>query len=284
MTDAASAFLESRFQLPDGTELFLRDWLIDGETAPCVVLLHGLGEHCGRYLHVATQLHALGYSVRTFDQRGHGQSGGARGDAPTLTAHSDDAEILIRDFAHRCATRPLLFGHSMGGLFAARIATESKIPLSGLILSSPALALRLTVFDKFLLSALGAIAPHFAVATGLKTNYLSHDPVVVAAYEKDPLVHSKISASLLNSMLAAIEYSQNHAPILTVPTLLLVAEDDHLINPQGSRDFLANLPSNLSTAHFYSGFYHELFHEVGAAQVFSDLHDWLATRHFMVET
>ena len=104
---------------------------------------------------------------------------------------------------------------------------------------------------------------------------------MVQAYQDVPLVHHKISANLLNSMLAAIEYSQNHAPILNIPTLLLVALEDHLIDPQGSLDFLASLPANLCRPHLYAGFYHELFNEVDAQQVRTDLHNWLAARHFI---
>jgi len=278
-TPAALAPVESRFRLIDGCELFVRDFMLEGDTTPCIVVMHGLGEHCGRYLHVAQFLNSCGFSVRTYDHRGHGQSGGVRGDVPTTLAIVQDAEVLIQDFAQRCRTRPILLGHSMGGLFAAHIATQAKIPLRGLILSSPALGLWLTGLDKFLLGLMLKIAPHFGVGNGLKTRFLSHDTNVVKAYEQDPLVHNKITAALLNSMLQAIEYSQIHAAILTIPTLLVVAADDHLVDPQGSRDFLAALPNQVSTSHFYAGFYHELFNEVGAQHVFNDVQQWLAARH-----
>lgn len=276
---ATHAPQESRFRLADETELFIRDWLVEGDTNPCIVVMHGLGEHCGRYKHVAAFLNSCGFSVRTFDHRGHGQSSGRRGNIPDALTIVRDAEILIHDFAQHCRTRPILLGHSMGGLFAARIATQANIPLSGLILSSPALALRLSALDKFFLGLMTKIAPHIVIANGLKTSYLSHDANTVKAYENDPLVHNKISASLLNGMLNAIEYAQIHAAILTIPTLLLVAEEDHLVDPQGSRDFLEALPNQLSTAHFYAGFYHEIFNEVGASVVFNDLQQWLAARH-----
>ncbi|PRC93314.1 alpha/beta hydrolase [Solimicrobium silvestre] len=271
---------ESRLSMADGTELFIRDWLIEGETQSCIVILHGLGEHCGRYNHVAAFLNSCGFSVRTYDHRGHGQSTGARGDIPDLLAIVHDAEIIINEFAQHCQTRPILLGHSMGGLFAARVATAANIPLSGLILSSPALALRLSKIEKILLSVMSSIAPHFAISNGLKPALLSHDPAVMTAYENDPLVHKKITASLLNGMFAAIEFAQTRAPILDIPTLLLVAEADQLVDPQGSHDFFESLPSNLGTAHFYTDFYHEIFNEVGAADVFHDLQTWLAARHF----
>lgn len=285
MSKAPAYQRESRIQVTDGSELFIRDWLPAGELQQpqaCIIILHGLGEHCGRYDVLAGFLVERGFAVRTFDHRGHGQSDGARADLPNPLAMVQDAELLINDFAAQCQTQPILFGHSMGGLFAARLATARTVNLRGLILSSPALALRLGHFDLLFLRMMSMLAPHLAISHGLKPNRLSHDPAVATAYENDPLVHKKITPSLLNGMLAAIAYTQSRAPLLAIPTLLLVAEDDYLVNPQGSRDFFEALPSKLGTAHFYPGFYHEILREVGAAQVFNDLQDWLSARHFIV--
>jgi len=276
---------ESRLSLNDGTELFIRDWLNEGtnegKPSSCIVIMHGLGEHCGRYQHIAPFLNSCGFSVRTFDHRGHGQSGGARADIPDLLAMVHDAEFIIEDLAERCQTLPILFGHSMGGLFAAHIATAGSVELRGLILSSPALALRLGRADRFFLKIMSLAMPHFAISNGLDSANLSHDPAVSTAYNNDPLVHRKITASLLNGMLNSIDYVQTHAPILTIPTLLMVAEDDRLVDPQGSHDFFDSLPSNLGTAHFYAGFYHEIFNETKSDIVFKDLQNWLSARDFM---
>ena len=162
-----SVVRESHIITPDGVTLFIRDWLIDASTPVSgdahiqrsIVIMHGLGEHCGRYHHIATFLNSCGLSVRTYDHRGHGQSGGSRGDVPDPLALVRDAELIIRQFAQSGHARPLLFGHSMGGLFAAQLAailstrlmaasaansatglTENALPvlqLGGLILSSP---------------------------------------------------------------------------------------------------------------------------------------------------
>ena len=283
---------ESRLSVNDGTELFMRDWFIaapddhpdhhdEYAAQPCIVIMHGLGEHCGRYQHVAAFLNSCGFSVRTYDHRGHGQSGGARADMPDAMSIVHDAEIIIHDFAERCQSMPILLGHSMGGLFAAHIATAAQVPLRGLILSSPALALRLTRLDRFFLRFMSFAAPHFAISNNLDSALLSHDSAVCSAYDNDPLVHRKITASLLNGMLQSISYAQTHAPLLTIPTLLLVAGDDRLIDPQGSHDFFDSLPINIGTAHFYPDLYHEIFNESNAAPVFHDLQTWLAARAFI---
>lgn len=286
MTVLPTVLRESRIKMTDGSELFVRDWLPAGteshQPQACIVILHGLGEHCGRHEILANFLAVRGLAVRTFDHRGHGQSDGARADIPNSLAIVQDAELLINDFAAQCQTPPILFGHSMGGLFAARIATARTINLRGLILSSPALALRLSRLDLLFLKIMSTLAPHLAISHGIKPEQLSHDPAIATAYANDPLAHQKITASLLNGMLSAIAYTQTRAPLLMIPTLLLVAEEDTLVDPQGSRDFFEALPSNLGTAHFYPGFYHEIFQEVGAAQVFNDLQRWLATRNFII--
>jgi alpha-beta hydrolase superfamily lysophospholipase len=268
----------------DGTALHVEDWPADAPQAQagpagCVVLMHGLGEHCGRYAHVAKFFNERGWTVRAYDHRGHGKSEGPRGDVPDSEALVRDAAIVIDDFMRRRPGRdgeaPLLLGHSMGGLFAARYAAAGLSPLRGLVLSSPALALPLSGVQKGLLKALAAVAPGLGVDNGLKTQFLSHDPAVAAAYEKDPLVHPKISSRLLRAMLDAIDFAHTHAPRLTVPTLLAVAADDRLVDARGSDAFYARLAPGIGTLRRYDGYYHEIFNETGAQRVFADLHAWL---------
>jgi alpha-beta hydrolase superfamily lysophospholipase len=272
------------FVLPalDGTALFVRDWpLPAGSPAhDGVVIMHGLGEHCGRYAHVARFFNALGFAVRTYDHRGHGKSGGARGDVPDQDAMLRDARMVINDFSKQLDASPLLFGHSMGGLFAARFATEGLAPLRGLILSSPALALRMSALQSALLKVATLLIPGVGVANGLQTRYLSHDGEVIQAYENDALVHGKISARLLNAMRQAIKYAHEHVSALTIPVLLLVAQDDHLVDPAGSKRFAEKLVPAMSNAIFYQGLYHEIFNELDAAKVFDDLRNWLELQQF----
>ena len=137
--------LQSRqISAADGTMLYVTDYLLPASQARgSVVIMHGLGEHSGRYRHVAGFFNDCGLSVRCYDHRGHGRSQGKRGDVINGDPMLQDGEIVIDDFAARFAEPSFLFGHSMGGLFAARFALSHLSPLRGLILSSPALALRL---------------------------------------------------------------------------------------------------------------------------------------------
>jgi alpha-beta hydrolase superfamily lysophospholipase len=262
----------------DGTDLYVADWLIDAASGAGegILLMHGLGEHCGRYGHVARFFNDCGLSVRAYDHRGHGRSGGARGDAPDAETLAQDARIVIADFTRKLSAPPLLLGHSMGGTFAAYYATRALSPLGGLILSAPALRIDLSAAQKMLLHVLGALAPGFGIPNGLDSRFLSHRAEVVAAYDSDPLVHAKISARLLRAMLSGAEYSQAHASALGIKTLLLVAGEDRLVNAAGSTAFFAKLPPGVGTLRHYAGYYHELFNEVEAARVFGDIRAWLA--------
>ncbi len=266
----------------DGTALQITDyWLKErGTSKGGIMIMHGLGEHSGRYGHVARFFNECGLSVRCYDHRGHGKSEGARGDVPKGDAILQDAQIVMEEFASQLATPPLLLGHSMGGLFAARFALEKRVPLRGLILSSPALAIPLAGAQKLLLKTLNLLAPHFAIPNGLPVNALSHDTAVVQAYKNDPLVHPKISANLLMRMLAAVEFCQTKAASLTVPVLMVVAGSDKLVDATGSRTFFPQLPSGLRTMHIYDELYHELFNELEAKRVFDDVRQWLQSHDF----
>ncbi len=275
MTEAVASSLT----MQDGTRLHVVDYHPASPASGSVVILHGLGEHAGRYRHVAAFFVARGFAVRTYDHRGHGRSEGKRGDVPGNDTLLDDARAVMADWRAQPRTPavpPLLLGHSMGGLFAARLAAEGRTPLSGLVLSSPALALPLNGAQKLMLKTLSVLAPGLTVSNGLKLRYLSHDAAVVAAYQADPLVHDRISARLLNAMLAAIASAQQAAASLSMPVLLLVSGRDRLVDARGSRDFHARLQPALARLIEYPSLYHELFNETDAAQVFGDLDDWLA--------
>jgi alpha-beta hydrolase superfamily lysophospholipase len=256
----------------DGIPLHVCDYLLPVSAAwGSIVLMHGLGEHSGRHRHLAQFLNAQGLSVRTYDMRGHGRSGGTRGDVIHGDPMLQDAEIVIDEFAAGFDAPPFLLGHSMGGLFAARFALSKRSPLRGLILSSPALAVNLSAVEQFFLKVMHRVAPWLGVPNGLQPRYLSHDTRIVDAYRNDPLVHNRISARLLQSMLASIDYCAAHAQHYPVPALLLYAGDDHLVDAGGSES-IRHAPN--VEAHRYDALYHEIFNEGPAA--FSDLGDWLA--------
>ncbi len=242
-----------------------------------VIVVHGLGEHAGRYEHVAHQLNAWGFAVRGYDQCGHGESGGPRGSLPTDTRLLDDLADIVDSTRRRMnkKTPLILLGHSMGGLVVGRFVSLAIRPVEALIMSSPALDPGLSRFQKFLVSILPRIAPNLRVGNGVKPQFISHDPAVVAAYRADPLVHDRISARLARFIAQASAQTVATAGTWTVPTLLMYAGADHLLNPQGSRIFAANAPQAVVTSVCFEDMYHEIFNEQDAAPVFATLKAWL---------
>jgi alpha-beta hydrolase superfamily lysophospholipase len=243
-------------------------------------VVHGLGEHAGRYEHVAEKLNAWGFAVRGYDQCGHGESGGARGSLPTDTRMLDDlADIVDSTRARMQPGTPLiLLGHSMGGLVVGRFVSLKIRPVDALIMSSPALNPGLSAFQKFLVALLPKIVPDLRVGNGVKPQFISHDPAVVAAYKSDRLVHDRISARLARFIADAGPATVALAPQWKVPTLLMYAGDDRLLNPQGSRDFSQAAPKEVVTAVCFEKLYHEIFNELDATPVFDALHQWLNAR------
>jgi alpha-beta hydrolase superfamily lysophospholipase len=265
-------------KMRDGTQLHCTDYFPASPAHSGIVFMHGLGEHSGRYAHLAAFFCERGFAVRTYDHRGHGKSSGKRGDIPHLNSLLDDAHQIVQDWQVSCptsVTRQLLLGHSMGGLFAAKFAITKVCTLHGLILSAPALAIYMNFVEQSLLKVLSAIAPAITLSNGLKTKYLSHDPEVVTSYCNDPLVHDRISARLLNSMLFTMHDVFSHASSLDLPTLLLVAGQDKLVDSSGSLRFAKASPDNYLRLHTYENLYHEIFNELDAKAVFNDVGIWL---------
>ena len=269
----------SKLSLAPGLQLTLRDWPLADPAAVRAQLLivHGLGEHSGRYEHVAQQLNSWGYAVRSFDLWGHGLSDGERGSMRDEHALLDDLAAVVDHT--RKTMQPgqslVLLGHSLGGLVAARFVSLRMRPIDALVLSSPALDPGLNAFQKLLLATLPGIAPNLRVGNGLQVKYLSHDPAVVAAYQADPLVHDRICARLALFIAQAGREVLAAAPQWNTPTLLLFAGQDKLVSPQGSRDFLKLAPGAIVQSLCFEALFHEIFNEVEADGVFTALQQWL---------
>ena len=269
----------SKLSLAPGLQLALRDWPLANLAAakPQVLIVHGLGEHSGRYEHVAQKLNSWGYAVRSFDLWGHGVSDGERGSMRDEHAMLDDLAAVVDHTRKGLAPGQslVLLGHSLGGLLAARFVSLRMRPIDALVLSSPALDPGLNALQKLLLSTLPGIAPNLRVGNGLQVKYLSHDPAVVAAYQGDPLVHDRICARLALFIAQAGRSVLTTAPQWNTPTLLLFAGQDKLVSPQGSRDFLKLAPGAMVQSLCFDDLYHEIFNEADASPVFAALQQWL---------
>jgi alpha-beta hydrolase superfamily lysophospholipase len=265
---------------PDGQTLTLRRLPTAEPARAVVVVVHGLGEHAGRYHEVAELLHEWGFAVWAHDHHGHGESSGARGGLPSELRLVDDLALVIDDARRENPGVPLvLLGHSLGGLVAASLVARGVRPVDGLVLSSPGLDPGLSGFQKALLAVLPRIAPNLRVGNGLDDNFLSHDLAVVQAYRDDPLTHDRVGGRLARFLAYEGTTVQQAAARWPVPTLLLFAGDDRLVRPAASRAFAAAAaPSGMVEAQCFETLYHEIFNELDAEPVFAALQRWFDKR------
>ena len=278
MTEQLAAPLRSELRTSDGETLSLADWLLPADAArrAVVQIVHGIGEHIGRYAHVAARLNQWGFAVRGHDHFGHGASSGARGGLPSDLRLVDDLARVVDDSRSAYPGAPLvLLGHSLGGLVAASFVARETRPVDGLILSSPGLDPGLGAVQKLLVAVLSRIAPKLRVGNGLDVTKLSHDRAVLRAYREDPLNHDRISARLARFVASEGAVVQARAPQWLVQTLLMYAGDDHLVAPAASRAFAAAAPKDTVDAICFDAMYHEIFNEPDAGQVFDTLRNWL---------
>ena len=263
-------------------QLAVYDWPTPSANAlGTVLVVHGLGEHALRHAHVARWLNAWGFSVRAYDQQGHGRSEGARGDLLRPGSLQADLCRVIDDTRQQPAGRntPLvLLGHSMGGLVVARTLAEQLREVDAAVLSSPALGATPNGLQKFLLATLPRVLPHLQVDNGLNAEFVARDPEVGKAYLADPLVHRRISAGLAAWILQNGAATVAQASAWAVPTLLLYAGQDHLVDAKASARFAQTAPPSCVQAQCFEDMYHEIFNDPEADQVFAQLKGWLLSR------
>ena len=258
-----------------GDLLFRRSWL--PRTAErIIILVHGYGEHSGRYEHTASDLVRAGFEVHAYDQRGHGRSGGARCHVRRFEHLLDDLEEFVA--AVRAERPPLpvvVVGHSMGGLVVAAYASQRNPNVAGVVTSGAALSMPDDLSRARVIAVRGLkwLAPRLSLASRLDPNALSRDPEVVRAYLEDPLVQRKISVSLASEMLSAMK--RTAAAAVRVPMLLMHGEDDRICPVAGSRNFFEQLKVTQRELHTYPGLRHEIFNEPERAAVLGDLVGWI---------
>lgn len=265
----------------DGTRLFVRHWRVqpNQERKGAALLVHGLGEHSGRYGHVAAALNQLGVDVWAHDHRGFGKSEGARARIPDRNTLIEDAKLVFDTIAkNETGVPPILFGHSMGGAIAARAVTGGWIAPQALILSSPGLRSYINAPMRAVARGLELVLPNLAVPHGLPLHNISHDAEVLADAVSDPLNHALISPRMTMFILDAGERAIRDAGQLNVPAFVQAAGADKLVDPSGAAAFAAAAPVGLCTLKTYDGLWHEIYNEREADRqaVLADLKAWLA--------
>jgi acylglycerol lipase len=264
----------------DGTRLFWQAWLPDAPPAGVVVVVHGAGEHGGRYDFVGERLTDAGFATYAMDHRGHGRSDGPRAFIDRLDRLVEDLRLFLERVGdeHPDAT-PFLIGHSLGGAVAATYALRHGETIAGLVLSDPAVATEaVPPALRAMTVVLSAIAPRLPVFK-IDEQLLSRDPAVVRDYQEDPLVSTgKLPARTLAEILRSMQTLPDQVGALHVPLLLLHGTEDQLCPPEGSRVIHERASSTDKTLRLYDGLYHEIFNEPERDQVIDDVLAWLGTR------
>jgi alpha-beta hydrolase superfamily lysophospholipase len=266
---------------PDGLRLLGRRWPVDpSQRRGRALIVHGVGEHSGRYDEVANAMTSLGVEVVSYDQRGFGESEGTRGEIPRTDTLVTDAAMVF-DLVRREAPRdppPFLIAHSMGGTIAAFAVAERRIAPRGLALSSPAIAPRVSAIEEQALRLLLRFAPDAPLDSRIKPEQVTRDLNEQQKIKNDKKrMHTTVTPKLVVSILDQGRSALEAAGRIPVPTLLLVAGTDLIVDPDVTLQFFARIPANLSTLHQYPKLFHEVFNELPAdrQRVFKDFDRWL---------
>lgn len=261
----------------DGLVLSARGWMADSSPKAVIALIHGLGEHSGRYEHLADFLIGAGYALFSFDLRGHGRSQGKRGHAPGLDALMDDMSLFLSEVQKQMAAEFFfLYGHSMGGALVINHVLRRQPEIAGGVVTGPLIwpAFKPPAWKLFTGKIMRRLWPALTLPNGLNQNHISRDPEVVKAYRTDPLVHDRLSARLGMDILEAGLWGLAHAGKFKPPLLLMHGEADHIVSVDGSREFAAKAKRSCELK-VWPDFYHEIHNEPEKDDVFAYLLGWL---------
>ena len=242
-----------------------------------VFLVHGLGEHSGRYSHVSEALNAAGYAVVAGDLRGHGNSGGKRGHTPDYALLLDDMFQGLEKTKELFPHLPLfLYGHSLGGNLVLLYTLKRKPILAGVVATAPLLRLAFQPprWKQQLLCGLRALKINPSISSGLEDTHLSRDINVIRSYRNDPLTHRIITPPLALGMLEAGEWCLAHAQEFPVPVLLMHGDADRITSFKATQEF-AKVLADSGTLKILPGNYHEPHNEPEKRETLALLTGWL---------
>ena len=262
---------------PDGTELLTRRWpRLPGDPPSwgAVLLVHGLGEHSGRYEHVGRWLTSAGLAAHAYDHRGFGGSGGRRAYVERWSQLHDDLEGRLEDVRGTAAGCPvILYGHSMGGLVAAGYVVDGRTPPDRLVLTGPGLDSDVPASRRMAVRLLGSLAPTLAIPSGIRAEALSREPSIWRLYRDDPLNEKRTTLRFAREGIAEQARVRGSVTRLTIPTLVIHGGDDRLVPPAASA-VLETSP--LVARRVYPGLRHEVHNEPEGADVVAEVVAWLA--------
>lgn len=260
----------------DGTTLSFSAVLPD-PIRMVLVIVHGLSEHRGRYRRLQLDLGKEGFASYAYDQRGFGESDGSRTHMERYTDMLLDLKRVV-EFVREAhpGRKVVILGHSFGGAVSATFCIDYPNAADGLVLSAPAYDVPALPFRlRFIGVLLNQLLPSRPVRYPSVPEWLSHDPEIGLAFKNDPLVQRAGTPRFYVEFGKMNEYLHQHAPKITLPTLLLQGSQDRIVFPSGARALFERIGAAKKKILWYDGFYHEVFNEIGREQVIADVVDWL---------
>jgi acylglycerol lipase len=262
-----------RITTSDGHSLFYRKWDPASDAVATVIIVHGLGEHSGRYVHVGKYFAEAGFRTIAFDLRGHGRSSGRSVFVKRYIELATDVDCIVKN----CRTGPLfLFGHSFGGQLVLWTVQRFRLKLAGLILSAPWLALAFAPpqWQVFVGQKLNRLTPGLRFPTRIQPEKLSRDQAHLDSLEDLDLVHTFVTIRLyVEAINAASEIVS--ATVIDFPVLFAHGDGDQVTSLKVTEDFFARLRAPSKTLKIYPNLLHELHNETVRLQVLADYVEWM---------
>lgn len=255
------------FSTTDGTALFTRYWECT-EPRARMLIIHGVGEHSGRWEHVGSYFAAAGFDVRSYDQRGHGGTSDGPVDIESFDLFLDDIEEQISGLG----APVVIYGHSLGGLIATSYAESDRPQPDLYVLSAPALSASVPAVLRLAATVLSKVSPGLALKNSIKGEHLSRDPAVAEAYFADPLVYEKTTARFGDAFLDAMDRTRDAVDQIRTPTLVIHGANDELVPPSASAP-LAAVPC--VERKLFPGLRHEIHNEPEQDEVLGFVAAWL---------
>ena len=253
------------------------------KTPRVLVVLHGLGEHGGRYLHLPHYLKNEVDAVYCMDHRGHGRSEGLRGHVEEFDLYSDDVALAVSRLDEMLKKRfgnseIHLLGHSMGGLIGLRTCLKhSTLPLHSVTISAPLLGIRLKVppIKKAMSGILARTWGSLQMTSTLDASTLSHDPDVAQAYLKDRLVHLKVTPRFFVGIEGAMADTLSRDSGFQFPLQFIIPMKDKIVDSEVSLEFFRKLKHREKVLKTFPESFHEPLNEVNKDEIIAEVGSWI---------
>lgn len=271
--------MELSWKNAEGLRIHAVHWAVDQPRA-VLLLIHGQGEHIGRYEHLGQWYNGKGIAVVGYDQQGYGRSEGRRGHAKNLDVLLNDVGQALEETRRLYPGVPLfLYGHSMGGNIVLNFLFRRRPAVTGVIATGPwvRLAFQAPALKVLAGQLLRHIIPNLRLPNGLAVHFLSHDPEVVAAYQRDPQVHNLLSAGAGIALLEGANWLDRYSGDTPAPLLLMHGGTDKITSAPATRELAARLGGNV-THREWPDLYHEIHNEPEKEAVFAYTLDWIQKR------